>query len=64
MKRSRKNNTTLTRKVDRWNPRKVWLIKRYADGHFALNQEVGGRVLYSSFTRTTKAHVTSIFAHC
>ena len=28
--RSRKNNTTLTRKVDKWNTRKVWLIKRYA----------------------------------
>ena len=24
--RSRRNNTTLTRKVDKWNPRKVWLI--------------------------------------
>ena len=32
--RSRRNNTTLTRKVDKWNPRKVWLIKRYADGHY------------------------------
>lgn len=42
--RSRRNNTTLTRKVDKWNPRKVWLIKRYADGHYAINQEVGGRV--------------------
>lgn len=30
--RSRRNNTTMTRKVDKWNPRKVWLIKRYADG--------------------------------
>ena len=38
--RSRRNNTTLTRKVDKWNPRKVWLIKRYADGHYAINQEV------------------------
>ena len=39
--RSRRNNTTLTRKVDKWTPRKVWLIKRYADGHYAINQEVG-----------------------
>ena len=52
--RSRRNNTTLTRKVDKWNPRKVWLIKRYADGHYAINQEVGGRVFYSSYQRTTK----------
>lgn len=53
--RSRRNNTTLTRKVDKWNPRKVWLIKRYADGHYAINQEVGGRVFYSSYQRATKA---------
>lgn len=52
--RSRRNNTTLTRKVDKWNPRKVWLIKRYADGHYAINQEVGGRVFYSSYQRATK----------
>ena len=32
--RSRKNNTTLTRRSGcKWNTRKVWLIKRYADGH-------------------------------
>ena len=55
--RSRRNNTTLTRKVDKWNPRKVWLIKRYADGHYAINQEVGGRVFYSSYQRATKAQM-------
>lgn len=54
--RSRKNNTTLTRKV--------WLIKRYADGHYAINQEVGGRVFYSSFQRATKAQIAAIFACC
>ena len=60
--RSRKNNTTLTRKVDKWNTRKVWLIKRYADGHYAINQEVGGRVFYSRFQRATKAQIAAIFA--
>lgn len=58
--RSRKNNTTLTRKVDKW----VWLIKRYADGHYAINQEVGGRVFYSRFQRATKAQIAAIFACC
>lgn len=62
--RSRRNNTTLTRKVDKWNPRKVWLIKRYADGHYAINQEVGGRVFYSSYQRATKAQIAAIFACC
>lgn len=54
----------ITRKPDRWNPRKVWIIKRYADGHFGLNQEIAGRLLYTSFTRTTKAKVDAIFACC
>lgn len=62
--RSRRDNTTITRIVDRWNPRKVWLIKRYADGHFALNQEVGGRVLYSHFTRASKQRIDEIFSCC
>ena len=62
--RSRRNNTTLTRKVDKWNPRKVWLIKRYADGHYAINQEVGGRVFYSSYQRASKAQIAAIFACC
>lgn len=61
--RSRRNNTTLTRKVDKWNPRKVWLIKRYADGHYAINQEVGGRVFYSSYQRATKAQIAGIRWH-
>ena len=58
--RSRRNNTTLTRKVDKWNPRKVWLIKRYADGHYAINQEVGGRVFYSSYRVRTTADALNI----
>lgn len=58
--RSRKNNTTLTRKVDKWNTRKVWLIKRYADGHYAINQEVGGRVFYSRFQRARDAHAALV----
>lgn len=45
-------------------PRKVWLIKRYADGHYAINQEVGGRVFYSSYQRATKAQIAAIFACC
>lgn len=62
--RSRNNNTTVTRKTDKWNNRKIWLIKHYADGHYAINQEVGGRVLYSSFRRATKAQISAIFTYC
>lgn len=61
--RSRKNNTTLTRKVDKWNTRKVWLIKRYADGHYAINQEVGGRVFYSRIVEVTVYRLNAVAVH-
>ena len=59
--KSRRNNTILTRKVDKWNPCKVWLIKHYADGHYVINQEICGRVFYSRFQRVTKTKVAEIF---
>lgn len=62
--RTRRNNTTLIRKVDIWNARKVWLIKHYADGHYVVNQELCGRVFYSRFQRATKAQIDAIFVHC
>lgn len=61
--RSRKNNTSIIRRVDSWNPRKVWLIKHYADGHYGINQEIGGHVLYSRFQRVTKAQIEAIFTY-
>lgn len=61
MKRTRRNNTTLTRKVDSWNSCKVWLIKHYADGHYFINQEIGGRVLYSKYQRANKSQIAAIF---
>lgn len=62
--RSRRNNTTLTRKIDKWNTHKVWLIKRYADGHYAINQEVGGRVFYSSYIYQKIPRTGYICPHC
>ena len=42
MKQRRRTNTVAAAKrPDVWNPRKVWLIKHYADGHYSLNQEIG-----------------------
>ena len=60
--RHRAGNTTVTRHVDRWDPDKVWLVKRYADGHYGLNEEIAGRVFYPAFQRTTKAHICKILA--
>lgn len=64
MKRIRRDNTTITRHTDRWNTRKVWLIKHYADGHYGLNQEIAGRIFYTAYQRTSKARVEQILAAC
>lgn len=60
--RHRANNTTITRHPDRWNPAKVWLVKRYADGHYGINQEISGRVFYSKFQRVTRSYIEQILA--
>nr|WP_319487266.1 hypothetical protein [uncultured Caproiciproducens sp.] len=62
--RSRRNVTTLKRHVDKWNDRKVWLIKHYADGHYALNQEIAGHVFYRSFARASRTQIDAILCQC
>ena len=62
--RRRANRTTVTRHTDRWNPRKVWLIKHYADGHYSVNQEIAGRIFYSAYQRTSKARIQQILTAC
>lgn len=49
---------------DRYNPDKVWIIKRYADGHYMAAQEICGKMqsfysarakrYYTKFQRITK----------
>ena len=54
------NGTTITRHPDRWNPAKVWLVKRYADGHYALNQEINGFVFYTKYQRAPLWYIEQI----
>ena len=51
----------IRRKQDNWNPKKVWLIKHYGDGHYAVNQEVDGKVLYKRYQRMTRKQIKSVF---
>lgn len=51
----------VTRKQDLWNPNKVWLIRHYRDGHYTVNQEIRGRVLYRRFQRMKKRQIDSVF---
>lgn len=58
--RRRANNTTIARHPDRYNPGKVWLVKRYADGHYALNQEINGSVFYAKYQRAPLWYIEQI----
>lgn len=40
--------------TDKYNPDKIWIIKRYNDGHYVANQEISGKLFYKSFQRITK----------
>lgn len=53
---------TTTRKPDKWNPSKIWIIKHYADGHYTINQEIKGRLFYGRFQRVRKSHIDAIFS--
>lgn len=60
--KKQKTKITLIRRQDKYNPEKTWLIKKYPDGHYALNQEICGRIFYKSYQRTSKARLKEIFA--
>lgn len=51
----------IIRRIDEYNANKVWLIKRYKDGHYYLNQEIKGRKFYRRFYRFRKRELQAIF---
>lgn len=55
-----KNKVETTRIIDKYNNRKVWLVKHYADGHYTVNQEIDSHILYSRFQRMTKMQLEAI----
>jgi len=42
---------------DRFNARKVWIVKRSKCGHYYVNQKIDGRIFYSKFTRTKLSNI-------
>ena len=50
----------VTRIQDKYNPDKVWMIKRYLCGTFYVNQEIKGQKLYDRDGRMTKRMLVSI----
>lgn len=59
-KRSRANKTTITRHTDPWDANKAWIVKHYADGHYALNEEINGKVVYAKFQRTQLWYINQL----
>lgn len=50
---------TIKRIIDRYNSRKVWIIKRYKCGHYYLNQEICGRKSHG-FVRSQKWYIKQV----
>ena len=50
----------INRITDRYNDKKVWLIKRYRSGNYYINQEICGRTFYDGFVRTTAKQLAGI----
>lgn len=50
---------TIKRITDRYNSQKIWIIKRYADGHYYLNQEICGRKSHG-FVRSQKWYIKQV----
>lgn len=52
---------TIRKIQDKYNDRKTWYIKRYADGHYYINQAICGKLFYGAYQRTTKKFISDIF---
>lgn len=46
--------------TDKFNPDKVWIIKKYPCGHYYLNQKIKGRMFNKRFQKVTKKHIEDI----
>ncbi|MED3563968.1 hypothetical protein [Bacillus xiapuensis] len=42
---------------DKYNPLKVWVIKRSKCSHYYVNQKINGKLFYSKFSRTRKKNL-------
>lgn len=45
---------------DKYNPCKVWLVKRYSNGTYYFNQEIKGYAHNKKYQRTTKRHLEDV----
>lgn len=48
--------------TDKFNPHKVWIIKKYKCGHYFWNQEICGRKQNTMFVRTSKRFIKDVLS--
>lgn len=46
--------------TDKYNPKKIWLVRYYGCGHYFYNQEIAGKKFYKRYSKTTRKHLISI----
>lgn len=46
--------------VDKYNPDKIWIVKRYKSGNYYINQKIKGNKFYKSFQRSTAKSLRDI----
>ena len=45
---------------DKYNPNKVWIIKKTPCGHYYINQKICGKLFYSSYRKVTLSFIRDI----
>lgn len=45
---------------DRFNPDKIWVLRRYTSGNYYVNQEIKGQRMYNKDRRMTAKFLKSI----
>ena len=45
---------------DKYNPNKIWIIKKTPCGHYYINQKICGKLFYSSYRKVTLNFIRDI----
>lgn len=46
--------------IDKYNKEKIWLIKKYSNSTYYLNQMINKKIFYKKFTQTNKKYIESV----
>lgn len=49
---------------DKYNPKKIWIIKRTPCRHYYINQKIYGKIFYPCFQRVSKTFINNVLDGC